>query len=116
MSAASRDAAPWGVAALRVNPPRSNGNATDTAFVPRQPAPAEDNIFPLNFPVNLPGRLQPAGQTSPPNIVPLKDFLRDQESGYLNTILAQTGGDKEKAANLLGISMATLYRKLAGEH
>jgi DNA-binding NtrC family response regulator len=90
-------------------------NSTDTAFVPRAPAPAEENVFPLNFPVDLPGRPQ-GSTTSPPNIIPLKDFIRDQETGYLNTVLAQTGGDKDKAARLLGISMATLYRKLAGEH
>jgi transcriptional regulator with PAS, ATPase and Fis domain len=41
--------------------------------------------------------------------------MREQEVGYLNRILSQTGGDKEKAANLLGISLATLYRKLGGE-
>src|SRR5688572_8492590 len=91
-------------------------NATDTAFIQKEPAPSDDNIFPLNFPVNLPGRAQAPGLTSPPNIVPLKDYLRDQEAGYLNIVLAQTAGDKEKAANILGISMATLYRKLAGEH
>ncbi len=55
----------------------------------------------------------PAG--TPARIEPLKDFLREQEVSYLNRILSQTGGDKEKAANLLGISLATLYRKLAGE-
>jgi len=44
---------------------------------------------------------------------PLKDFLRAQEVNYVNRALAQTGGDKEKAAQLLGVSVATLYRKLA---
>ena len=44
---------------------------------------------------------------------PLKDFLREQEITYLNRVLAQTGGDKEKAALLLGVSLATLYRKLS---
>jgi DNA-binding NtrC family response regulator len=43
----------------------------------------------------------------------LKDFLRDQELTYVNRALAQTSGDKEKAAELLGVSVATLYRKLA---
>jgi two-component system response regulator AtoC len=46
---------------------------------------------------------------------PLKNFLREQELTYLQRALAQTGGDKEKAAELLGISLATLYRKLAGD-
>jgi DNA-binding NtrC family response regulator len=91
-------------------------NSADTAFIPREPAPTEDNIFPLNFPVSLPNRPHPLSPGSPQAIVPLKDFIRDQEAAYLNTVLAQTGGDKEKAANLLGVSMATLYRKLAGEH
>jgi two-component system response regulator AtoC len=46
---------------------------------------------------------------------PLRDFLREQELGYVNRALAQTGGDKEKAAQMLGVSVATLYRKLAEE-
>jgi DNA-binding NtrC family response regulator len=45
----------------------------------------------------------------------LRDYLREQELTYVNRALAQTGGDKEKAASLLGVSVATLYRKLAEE-
>ncbi len=44
---------------------------------------------------------------------PLKTFLREQEQAYLNRALAHTEGDKEKAADLLEISLATLYRKLS---
>jgi DNA-binding NtrC family response regulator len=46
---------------------------------------------------------------------PLKDFVRHQEVAYINRILAQTQGDKEEAARVLGVSLATLYRKLAEE-
>jgi transcriptional regulator with PAS, ATPase and Fis domain len=42
----------------------------------------------------------------------LKAFLRTKEKEYLQQILAYTGGDKEKAAKALDISLATLYRKL----
>jgi two-component system response regulator AtoC len=45
----------------------------------------------------------------------LRDYLREQELSYVNRALAQTGGDKEKAAELLGVSVATIYRKLAEE-
>jgi len=45
----------------------------------------------------------------------LKDFLREQELAYVNHALAQTNGDKAKAAELLGVSAATLYRKLGDE-
>jgi DNA-binding NtrC family response regulator len=59
-------------------------------------------------------------QLAPPisatdTIKPLKEFLRDQEVSYLNRVLAHTGGDKEKTAELLGVSLATLYRKLTEE-
>jgi len=45
----------------------------------------------------------------------LKAFLREQEKKYLNQVLQFTGGDKEKAAKTLRISLATLYRKLPSE-
>jgi len=55
------------------------------------------------------------GTPSPTALEPLKEFMREQELNYLNRTMAFTGGDKEKAAEVLGISLATLYRKLAEE-
>jgi DNA-binding NtrC family response regulator len=55
----------------------------------------------------------PGGLSQPIGL--LRDFLREQELSYVNRALAQTGGDKEKAAELLGVSVATIYRKLAEE-
>jgi DNA-binding NtrC family response regulator len=42
----------------------------------------------------------------------LKAFLHDKEKEFLQRTIASLNGDKEKAANELGISLATLYRKL----
>jgi two-component system response regulator AtoC len=49
------------------------------------------------------------------SIKPLKNFLREQEQAYLTRVMETAGGDKEQAAILLGVSLATLYRKLSGE-
>jgi DNA-binding NtrC family response regulator len=43
---------------------------------------------------------------------PLEDFIQQQERGYIEATLAHCGGSREKAATMLGISMATLYRKV----
>ena len=67
------------------------------------------NVQPLSTP-QRPAAAEPA---APPIEIPLKDFLREQELAFLNRSLAQVGGDKEKAALQLGISLATLYRKLS---
>jgi len=48
-------------------------------------------------------------------IKPLKNFLREQEQSYLNRVMEVTNGDKEQAAIVLGVSLATLYRKLSGD-
>ncbi len=45
----------------------------------------------------------------------LKGFLKAKEKEYLEQILASTHGDKEKAAETLQVSLATLYRKLSDE-
>ena len=47
--------------------------------------------------------------------VSLKSFLRSREKEYLEHVLELTRGDKEEAARRLGVSVATLYRKLADD-
>ncbi len=57
----------------------------------------------------------PGGAPLAQGVVALRRFLRDQEAGYLRHVLSLTREDKEEAARLLDISLATLYRKLAEE-
>jgi two-component system, NtrC family, response regulator AtoC len=42
----------------------------------------------------------------------LDEFIQQQERGYIEATLEHCGGAREKAATMLGISMATLYRKV----
>jgi transcriptional regulator with PAS, ATPase and Fis domain len=42
----------------------------------------------------------------------LDDYVRDQERMFIDETIKYNGGNREKAAKMLGISMATLYRKL----
>ena len=42
----------------------------------------------------------------------LDEFIQQQERKYIEATLAQYKNSREKAATVLGISMATLYRKL----
>jgi transcriptional regulator with PAS, ATPase and Fis domain len=94
--------------------------STDTVIETRTGAPPSsmvvlsESLYPLT--VSSP-QASTAGshaeQAHTGDVTSLKTFLRDQEVAHLNRALAFTGGDKEKAAELLGISLATLYRKLA---
>lgn len=45
----------------------------------------------------------------------LKTFLEQKEKEYMEAVIEAVGGDKEKAAHALKISLATLYRKLPKE-
>jgi DNA-binding NtrC family response regulator len=94
--------------------------ATDTVIETRTGAPPSsmvvlsDALYPLT--VSSPQSSTASGHSDTAHsgdISSLKTFLRDQEVTHLNRALAFCGGDKEKAAEMLGISLATLYRKLA---
>jgi two-component system response regulator AtoC len=85
---------------------------TAEAAVAALPDAQSKSAYPLRVgepaatrPAPEPGLAQPIG--------PLKTFMREQEVAFLHRVLAQTGGDKEKAAKMLDISLATLYRKLS---
>jgi transcriptional regulator with PAS, ATPase and Fis domain len=85
----------------RAQPP--DPNTTDTKF------------FALPEQESVEGNGARTAATPSPQNVNLKHFMREQELTFINRALAQAGGDKEKAAQLLGISLATLYRRLSAE-
>jgi two-component system, NtrC family, response regulator AtoC len=96
------------------------GKTSDTVFTMR----GEPNSSGLAISPGAPGipthanpaiGVIPNGTPTMTSLGPLKNFLREQEVAYLNRALAYTAGDKEKAAHLLGVSLATLYRKLSEE-
>jgi DNA-binding NtrC family response regulator len=91
---------------------------SDTVFEVRPISPAELQSTPSQplFPIGGTSTQTAPGYSdgiSTRPLGPLKTFLREQELAYLNRVMAYTGGDKEKAAELLEISLATLYRKLS---
>jgi len=55
-----------------------------------------------------------AGEKDPENLKPLKSYVRNRETEYISHVLKQVGDDKEKAARILKVSLATLYRKIPG--
>jgi len=72
-----------------------------------------DALYPLSSAGAQVPRASTPATTDPQPLNTLKSYLRDQEVSHINRALAVTGGDKEKAAELLGVSLATLYRKLS---
>jgi DNA-binding NtrC family response regulator len=88
-----------------------NSNETpDSSAAASLPAVSDSALYPMRIQSDS----QEAGASQEP-IASLKNFMREQEQAHLNRALQQCGGDKEKAAILLGVSLATLYRKLSGE-
>ena len=89
--------------------------SSDTVFQVPSLGLSESRLGPPQTSLSVTGTTSPTiGEATPSRpLGSLKDFLREQELTYLNRALAYTGGDKEKAADLLDISLATLYRKLS---
>jgi two-component system response regulator AtoC len=82
-----------------------------TAPLPVVPPPAH---YPLQRPLRLDGEeTEPSAGLA--DFQALKVFLHEQEVAHIERALRLANGDKEKAASLLGTSLATLYRKIAGE-
>ena len=77
------------------------------------PGPATAAVSGTGGTSQPPASLASSGAPLAQGVVALKRFLRDQEAGYLRHVLSLTRDDKEAAARLLDISLATLYRKLA---
>jgi len=42
----------------------------------------------------------------------LKEYMKNVEVSYLKAVVEECSGDKDKAAKKLGVSLATLYRKI----
>jgi DNA-binding NtrC family response regulator len=89
-------------------------SATESQATAVLPSVSEATLYPLRTGVEP----RPEGasqQITADSITPLKTFLREQEQAHLQRAMDACGGDKEQAAILLGVSLATLYRKLTGE-
>jgi DNA-binding NtrC family response regulator len=58
------------------------------------------------------GPAMPSGNSALPVGRSLDDYAKEQERAFIEETIKFNGGNREKAARMLGISMATLYRKL----
>jgi DNA-binding NtrC family response regulator len=95
-----------------VKTPIPAAEAQVAATLPEVP---ESALYPL--PHGTESGPSPVGGAAPTgSVLPLKSFLREQEKAHLLRAIQQCGGDKEQAALLLGISIATLYRRLSEEN
>ena len=64
-----------------------------------------------NFQLAMPPRAGTAATSFGPSVsIPIGTTLEDADSVLITETLSQCGGDKEKAAKILGISSRTLYR------
>jgi two-component system response regulator AtoC len=94
---------------------KTSGTEVDQEAAAPLPAVPDSALYPLHINTTRAAGGAPGSSAPTEPLVPLKAFMREQEQAYLGRALQQCDGDKEKAALLLGVSLATLYRKLAGE-
>ena len=84
-------------------------------IAPVEPGVTDTKFFTLPEQEELEASGRTAGAPANSTLTSLKQFMRDQELTYINRALSQSSGDKEKAAQILGVSLATLYRRLSSE-
>ena len=105
----AEDLPPRLLASVKATASGAEGQAAVT--LPEVP---ESALYPLQPAGEAPATAAPIPEGSK-ELLPMKAFLRQQELTHLNRAIRQCNGDKEQAALLLGISIATLYRRLAEE-
>jgi len=94
----------------------TNANTAESTVTATLPSVPETALYPLHSNNGTATSSAATTGTVPlTQTVSLKNYLREQEQSYLNKVMQQCDGDKEKAALVLGVSLATLYRKLSGE-
>jgi len=93
---------------------KTSGPPLEAQSVATLPEVPQSALYPLHLSA-APGTLPEPGRAPGQPLLPLKAFLRQQEQIHLNRAIRQCDGDREQAALLLGIGLATLYRRLADE-
>jgi len=77
-----------------------------------------DRVRPSDLPtkvsqqIEVPTTTASGGTTQLPIGSTLDDFIRGQERLFINETLKYNNGSREKTASMLGVSIATLYRKM----
>ena len=83
---------------------RASALCDDATITPNDlPPQVQGRIAPVNFKDNV--IEMPVGQK-------LEEYIATEERKYIEQTMRFNGGSREKTASMLGISMATLYRKL----
>jgi len=77
----------------------------------------KDRILPTDLPPKVSQQIEVptpsgGGMTQLPIGSTLDDFIRAQERVFINETLKFNNGSREKTASMLGVSIATLYRKM----
>jgi DNA-binding NtrC family response regulator len=99
------------MAALRRYPWPGNVRELENV-IERSLALSKDGVI---LPSDLPPELTGTGHAPPPGLVDDRPTLAELERRYIELVLRETGGNKKRAAEILGIDRRTLYRTLERE-
>jgi two-component system, NtrC family, response regulator AtoC len=88
--------------------------SADASAAMTLPAVPDSALYPLR-PPPAPGAVPNGGPVVEESLLPLKVYIQKQEQAYISRVVQQCGGNKEEAALRLGISIATMYRRLGNE-